>query len=74
MCILTWKIIRIIPKSFPAYHTFCFFYRCFRRLLLTQYQPEIRKQILTISKTPIKEAKGMISGKRFWNYSDYFPS
>ena len=46
----------------------------FRRLLLTQYQPEIRKQILTISKTPIKEAKGMIGGKRFWNYSDYFPS
>ncbi len=44
----------------------------FRQLLLSQYKPEIRKQILTISKTPVKEAKCLVGPKGFWNYSDYF--
>ena len=44
----------------------------FRRLLLTQYQPKIRKEILTVMNTPMKEAKGLVGKKRFWNYSDYF--
>ncbi|GAF98813.1 unnamed protein product, partial [marine sediment metagenome] len=44
----------------------------FRRLLLSQYNPEIQKQIITVNKIGcIRSQKGNRGGG-FWNYSDYF--
>jgi len=44
----------------------------FRRLLITQYQPNIQKQIITIMNAPKPDTYPVMFKNKLWNYSDYF--